>query len=438
MAIAIVQETNFQNAGSSNQVQLAYGSNVAAGNMLVVFSFVNNGQTFTGISDTLGAVWTALDEIVDATAGRRGKGWIGQVPVGGGANTVTVTFSGSTTSGSLVIAEISGATVARLDGHIAQAQSTPVSTSANAITTGSGAASTNAKQPALIYAVSINFGSGGGVPTTGTSLAFVTGQTINGWASGLGKTESFRLTSTGAQAATWTAGATTASGMSLMVILDEGIGYNLAAAQGGYSLTGAPGAIDAAVPAQSGTFSYGGFPTSVAHGIGASTVLYGVTGFAAQLVRDTQYVLLNDAITLATQAGLMVLRPVAHAHSDFVPYGSVIAQVPPAGISVKLGTMVILTASDGPFPPPPPTPNVPNVLNMRLLDAQQAIEANGCNVNSFLKFQNSGTVAQGLILAQSPSPSGSVPAGTLVTLTVSLGIAISYYGTGPVVVPVMH
>ena len=150
------------------------------------------------------------------------------------------------------------------------------------------------------------------------------------------------------------------------------------------------------------------------------------------------FVLLNDAITLATQAGLMVMRPVTHAYSTTVPYGYVISQVPAAGTNAPLGTMVFLTSSDGVPPPAPPTPNIPNVVGMDRYTAERVIENNGCNVNPVYVFQNSDTYAQGVVMAQSPGPVFPAPAGTVVTLTISLGVAVSYIGLGTVVVPVMH
>jgi len=150
------------------------------------------------------------------------------------------------------------------------------------------------------------------------------------------------------------------------------------------------------------------------------------------------YVLLNDAITRATQAGLNVIRPVMWAASSTVPYGYVIAQNPAAGTIVPLGLNTYLTASNGPAPPPGPLPNIPNVLGMARFDAEKLIEDNGCNVNPVYVFANSNTYAQGLVMAQTPGPQSPVTAGTVVTLTISLGIAITYYGSGGVTVPLMH
>lgn len=148
--------------------------------------------------------------------------------------------------------------------------------------------------------------------------------------------------------------------------------------------------------------------------------------------------LLNDAITAATQAGLVVLLPVAHAYSATVAQGDVISQSPASGASVPLGTQVTLTASDGPAPSQLPTPNIPNVVGLDIPTAERAIEQAQCNVNPVYVYATSNTYAQGLVSAQSPAPSGSVAARTVVTLTISLGISLTYAGRGNVTVPVMH
>jgi len=149
-------------------------------------------------------------------------------------------------------------------------------------------------------------------------------------------------------------------------------------------------------------------------------------------------VLLNDAITAATQAGLVVLLPVPHAYNATVAQGSVISQSPAAGASAPLGTQVTLTVSDGPAPAPLPTPNIPNVVGLDIPTAERAIEQAQCNVNPVYVYLTSNIYAQGLVAAQSPAPSGSVARGTVVTLTISLGIQQTYAGIGNVTVPVMH
>ena len=148
--------------------------------------------------------------------------------------------------------------------------------------------------------------------------------------------------------------------------------------------------------------------------------------------------LVNQAVSAATQAGLMVLRPFAHAYSVGVPYGEVLAQAPAAGASVPLGTRVVLTVSDGPPPAPGAAPSIPDVLGVDVRTAERMVEGAGCNINPLAVFAFSDTVAQGLIIAQSPSPAVSAPAGTVVTLTVSLGVQVTYVGESSVTVPVMH
>ena len=147
---------------------------------------------------------------------------------------------------------------------------------------------------------------------------------------------------------------------------------------------------------------------------------------------------LDEAITAATQAGLMVLRPFSFVPSVTVPYGEVIAQTPAAGASVPLGTQVTLTVSTGLPLPPAVAPSIPSVVGVDGFTAERMVENAGCNVNPLWVFAYSPTVAQGLVIAQSPSPALSAPAGTVVTLTVSMGVQVTYVGETSVTVPVMH
>lgn len=461
MTASVIQENSAQNASASATCPVALNG-VKAGNAIQVLAQINSTAAIDSVADGTNT-YTLLDTWVDSAQGRRYAHYVA-VNVQAGNYTIVATFHFAITSGAIWVKEIGGVTTNPVDGHHGQNQATPT-TGTDATTSGTA---TNSVQPALISGFCAN-SQNASFPSAGTG--FTSGSSGAGAVSASYRTESKRITTTTAVAATFTA-VSNVSHNSCMAIFDErgATAYTLNAATGTFALSGAPGASDAAIAAQQGSFAITGFTTTIGftrkvsaitgffgltgndatlnyHPVGAVFVLnaavgnFVISGIPASFTYHNASVgvLLNDAITLATQAGLMVLRPVSHAYSFDVPYGYVLAQTPAAGTSVPLGTMVILTESLGPPPPPKPTPNIPNVVGMARFDAEAMIEDNGCNVNPLYTFQFSSTYAQGLVMAQSPTFTPiPVTAGTVVTLTISLGSQVIYPGTSPVVVPLMH
>lgn len=442
MTISVNQVVSNSVAGSSSTVTVSI-SNTQAGALFDVYvGFINN-NIIDSITDTQGNTYTQIGSPIDMTAaGYKMAHYYAQNIVGGSsANTITVTLHFAETSKSVHVKEIRGGVISgNPDTSAGQTQTSPT-TSTDALTSGTA---TSTGQPALISGMSVEVTNTANTPAAGTGFssdATATNTFASVWA---WRMESNRVTSTGSQAATFTAHANTLHG-TMMAVFDEipAVNYTLTAAQGTFSLFGSQGSIDDAVAAQEGSFSITGFTTTgqFSRGISAARGVFGLSGHPATLTYHDitpQYVLLNDAVTLAVQAGLMTVPPYPIAYSLTVPYGYVIAQSPAAGVSVPLGTRVTLIVSAGYPNPPGPTPAVQNVLGMRILDAEAYIEDNGCNVNPIYKFQYSNTYPQGTVMAQSPAPGGPVPAGTIVTLTVSLGIQINYIGSTSVIVPVMH
>jgi hypothetical protein len=111
MAIVRVQAPAIAQSGAaSTTITNTFGSNVAAGNLLVAFCTAQTGFTHT-YSSTGGPTWVKLAQFSE-TGGSGGDisiGYCANAPAG--ATTVTVTFSGSAATRGLVIAEYSGAAI---------------------------------------------------------------------------------------------------------------------------------------------------------------------------------------------------------------------------------------------------------------------------------------------------------------------------------------
>ncbi len=123
-----------------------------------------------------------------------------------------------------------------------------------------------------------------------------------------------------------------------------------------------------------------------------------------------------DAEAAIVDSGLVVGN-VDTAHSDTVPAGKVLAQDPPAGTSVALGSAVNLVISSGPA-----LVVVPDVVGQAQTDAEAAIAAAGLSVGT-LALNNSDTVPAGNVISQDPPAGTSVAPGRAVNLVVSLGPA---------------
>ena len=115
-----------------------------------------------------------------------------------------------------------------------------------------------------------------------------------------------------------------------------------------------------------------------------------------------------------TSAGL-TNGPVSTANHATIPAGSVISQVPAAGIQVVPGTAVSLVVSLGPA-----LVAVPNVVGQTQTIAQGAITAAGL-VNGPVSTANHATIPAGSVISQTPVAGLNVAPGTSVSLVVSLG-----------------
>lgn len=110
MAITLVQSNN-ANPGTVSSTTLAYSSNVAAGNTLLAFVRLgSNTVSVSSITDTLGNTWTLVKRQQHASSQVTSEIWKCENITSGGANTLSFTFSGSSTLVQLYIAEVNSST----------------------------------------------------------------------------------------------------------------------------------------------------------------------------------------------------------------------------------------------------------------------------------------------------------------------------------------
>lgn len=120
----------------------------------------------------------------------------------------------------------------------------------------------------------------------------------------------------------------------------------------------------------------------------------------------------KDAVNALNNAGLKVVKN--YEYSDSVDAGKVISQTPAGGSSVDSGTMVTIVVSQG-----QKSVNVPSVLGDTKDAASSKLTGEGLKVA--VKEAYSDSVAAGKVISQSIVSGKTVPAGTTVTITVSLG-----------------
>lgn len=120
----------------------------------------------------------------------------------------------------------------------------------------------------------------------------------------------------------------------------------------------------------------------------------------------------SDATAALAAAGLVV-GAVEETFSATVPEGQIISQEPAAGDDAAPGTPVVIIISKGRAPVA-----VPDVVGKSEAEATATLAAAGLKVTVTRKAVE-GT--EGIVLAQKPD-SGSVKAGSTVTITVSIGL----------------
>ena len=121
----------------------------------------------------------------------------------------------------------------------------------------------------------------------------------------------------------------------------------------------------------------------------------------------------SEAIQALGAAGYKV-GGINREFSTSVPPDVVISQTPEPGASVPAGTAVTLVVSKG-----TELKKVPSVVDQKQADAKKALEDAGFSVRITEEF--SDTVAEGIVIQQSPDGGVSVDAGSQVTIVVSKG-----------------
>lgn len=120
----------------------------------------------------------------------------------------------------------------------------------------------------------------------------------------------------------------------------------------------------------------------------------------------------KDAVNALNNAGLKVVKN--YQYSDSVDAGKVISQTPAGGSSVDSGTTVTIVVSQG-----QKSVNVSSVLGDTKDRASNKLTGAGLKVA--VKEAYSDSVEAGKVISQSIASGKTVPAGTTVTITVSLG-----------------
>lgn len=129
----------------------------------------------------------------------------------------------------------------------------------------------------------------------------------------------------------------------------------------------------------------------------------------------------KDAVNTLSAAGFKVEK--SYEYSDSVEAGKVISQNPAGGSTASTGSKVTIVISQG-----QKSVTVPNVLGYKEEKAVNTLETAGLKVN--IDEAYSDTVAVGKVIKQSIASGKTVPAGTSVTITISLGKeSVSYHYT---------
>lgn len=166
-AIAFVQAARFSTCSSCTSQAVAYGSNVAAGSLLVACVIQDGTKSVNLVSTNATLQWYAGPTIKDAgNAGRVSIWYAPNAPAG--ATTVTATYSGANSFAALAIHEYSGAELfnAVADQTSTNDQANP-GTGTDILTSG---AKTTLKDAELIFGCSSAYSNpDGGTLTAGTN-----------------------------------------------------------------------------------------------------------------------------------------------------------------------------------------------------------------------------------------------------------------------------
>jgi RHS repeat-associated protein len=122
------------------------------------------------------------------------------------------------------------------------------------------------------------------------------------------------------------------------------------------------------------------------------------------------------AASAAITAAGFAIGAVSTRASATTPAGAVLSQSPAGGAAAAPGSAVALVVSSG----PPPAGIVPDVVGQAQASAEADIRAAGFAVGP-VTGQHSAQVAPGVVITQAPAGGTSAPAGSPVSLVVSVG-----------------
>lgn len=218
--ISLAQEAALTDSGFSVGTTLAVTLNgVQAGSTLVAL-YTNDttaGSTASAADNLNTGSYTTLETVNDTGNGQK-TGMLYMPNSVAGNITMTVTWSAGEFTKGVWLAELRGAlqSISVLAGHNSQLQNTP-GTSTDGLTSGTA---TPSGQPALVFGLS--FHELGAAPSAGSGFTSGTVAWNSGQFAGLGaRSESKRITSTSAVAATFTAGANNSHVTLMGIFLEE-------------------------------------------------------------------------------------------------------------------------------------------------------------------------------------------------------------------------
>lgn len=206
MTISVLQETPAESHGSLHSTQaVTQAGNTAGSSFHLGLTFdTSNGTTTATITSVPSMTWTRKGTQTDAADTERTTHYVAD-GAASGSITVTATFDVQTGHSAILLKEIGGTSGydATADANASNQQATP-GTGADGVTTTNTAALS--AQPALISAFCMD-SAGGGTPAAGTGFT----SDGTGWSGFTGtalmRSESKRVASTAALAATFTAAA---------------------------------------------------------------------------------------------------------------------------------------------------------------------------------------------------------------------------------------
>ena len=125
MAAPLVQSAQVSNSAAATTIAVAFGSNVAAGNLIALHAGDVGAVAISGVADTPVNTYVGVVQNLDPNSHGVGsiEGWYAK-NIAPGADTVQANFSAAVVARSIAIAEWAGADVTAPLGQVASANNT--------------------------------------------------------------------------------------------------------------------------------------------------------------------------------------------------------------------------------------------------------------------------------------------------------------------------